>query len=499
MELANNRTRRLGLRAKLAYSSGSLEEAMLGAAGVATMIFYNQVLGVSAALCGTGFLIASIVDAVSDPLAGAVSDSVRTRWGRRHPFMFVAAFPLAAFFFGLYQPPRGLTQTGLFAWFTAMLVGLRLAKTFFAVPYSALGAELTDDYNERTSVFGWSYVVGMIGGVALTVFVLSIIFPTTSAYSNGLLNSGRYFMLAMFGAVVVFAVVMFCTFMTADQIPYLHRQRILADEIRRGYNHALRELWRNIRALIVNPSYLSVCLCWLILAISGGVLTVTSTYAFIYAFHFTTEQIAIRSFVTLPGAFCAIYLSSFLTKLLDKKMTVVLTILWATFLIGLPFTLRLIGWFPPNGTVWVLIAFFGIWALGFVALPVVPIVIDSQLVDVADEHELNTGNRAEGLIFSIRSFAIKLTSGLGGLLGGFGLEYIGFPKHANIDSLSPHVIDGLLFMQGPLYYIIVYTGLGFAMMYKIDKKRHAEILAILKTRRNAGNSVEPVTKRVGGD
>ena len=87
-----------------------------------------------------------------------------------------------------------------------------------------------------------------------------------------------------------------------------------------------------------------------------------------------------------------------------------------------------------------------------------PVVIDSQLVDVADEHELNTGNRAEGVIFAVRTFAIKLTQGLGGLIAGFGLEIIGFPQDAATQGVSPEVIDGLLFMMGPLYYIIVYGG-----------------------------------------
>jgi len=104
----SERNRKLSVRAKIAYSSGSLEEAMVGAAGVATMVFYNQVLGVSAALCGTAFLIASLVDAVSDPLIGSISDNVHTRWGRRHPFMFAAAFPLALCFYLMYQPPPGL-------------------------------------------------------------------------------------------------------------------------------------------------------------------------------------------------------------------------------------------------------------------------------------------------------------------------------------------------------------------------------------------------------
>ena len=119
-----------------------------------------------------------------------------------------------------------------------------------------------------------------------------------------------------------------------------------------------------------------------------------------------------------------------------------------------------------------------------------PIVIDSQLVDIADEHELNTGNRSEGLIFSIRTFAIKLTSGLGGLLGGFGLEIIGFPQNASVETLTPEVLNGLLFMHGPLYWIIVYAGLGFALLYNIDRRRHAEILSALEATRASKLSEE---------
>ena len=118
---------------------------MVSAASITTMLFYNQVLGVSAALCGTAFFIASVVDGISDPLVGGLSDSVQTRWGRRHPLMFGAAFPLGLCFYLMYQPPDGLSEQGLFWWFTLTMVGVRIAKTFYAVPHAALGAELTDN------------------------------------------------------------------------------------------------------------------------------------------------------------------------------------------------------------------------------------------------------------------------------------------------------------------------------------------------------------------
>ena len=121
--------------------------------------------------------------------------------------------------------------------------------------------------------------------------------------------------------------------------------------------------------------------------------------------------------------------------------------------------------------------------LGYLILPVSLIVVDSQLVDVADEHEYHTGSRSEGIIFAVRSFAIKSTSGIGGFIAGFGLEYIGFPENAEVGNLEPETIHGLLFLNGPLYLLIYMVAIGFMTFYRIDKNRHGEILAELETRR----------------
>jgi GPH family glycoside/pentoside/hexuronide:cation symporter len=479
----SERNRQISARTKFSFASGSLEEAMITAASVATMIFYNQVLGVSAALCGTVFLIASMVDAVSDPFVGALSDSVNTRWGRRHPFMFLSALPMGLFFYGLYQPPSGLSEYQLFLWFTVMMVGLRLCKTFYAVPHSALGAELTDNYDERTSIFGWNFAVYSVGSALLGVFVLYAIFPSVEGAENGLLRQEQYPVLAAVGGLFVTGAILFCTFMTADQIPYLHDTKSVGERTKQYFRSFLKDTLGNLWVLIHNPSYISVCACWLILAICAGLVAVVSTYTFVYAFEFSTEEIAIRGLIALPGAFLGVVFSRWLVNIFDKKYTVIFTILITAFLLALPFCLRLLGWFPENGTIWTLVAFFAIWTPALVFLPVVPIVIDSQLVDITDEHELQTGNRSEGVIFSIRTFAIKMTSGLGGLMAGFGLELIGFPQNASVETLDPAVIDGLLWMMGPVYLAIIYAGLGFAFLYRIDRKRHKEIIEELELRR----------------
>ena len=385
---------------------------MVGAASMATMLFYNQVLGLSASLSGVVFLIASIVDGISDPIVGAYSDQFKSRWGRRHPLMFLSAFPLAISFYCMYQPPQGLSEIALFTWFLVFMILMRTAKTFYTVPHAALGAELTEDYHERTSIFGYNAVVGMVAGTGIGVFLLVVVFPSTHEYSNGLLNEGRYSILAAIGAVTIVVSLFLCTFGTRDQIPYLHQQPP------RKIN--LREYGRELWQLLSNRSYLAVCVSWLVLATSFGILGMVSTYTYIYAFEISTEQLTIQRFVTLPGILVAIPLSVYLTKRFDKKWTVIYSTGVCALLIGLPHILRMIDFFPGNDSPWLLVALFGPLFVAYLVAPLLPIVIDSQLVDITDDHEHRTGHRSEGVVFSIRTFAMKATSGIGGLIGGFG-------------------------------------------------------------------------------
>jgi Na+/melibiose symporter-like transporter len=472
-----DRVRQLPLRTKLAFSAGSVEEAMVGAASMATMLFYNQVLGLSASLCGIVFLIASIVDGISDPIVGAFSDRFKSRWGRRHPLMLMSAAPLAIAFYCLYQPPEGLSDTGLFIWFLCFMIVLRTAKTFYTVPHAALGAELTDDYHERTSIFGYSAVVGMFSGALLGVLLLVVIFPSTPDYGNGLLDGSRYALLAGFGAVMIVVSLLVCTLGTKDQIPYLHQRP--AQVVR------FRAYFTELGQLFSNRSYLSVCASWMVQASSFGIIAVVSTYAYIYAFEISTEQLTVQRFAALPGLFIALPLAAYCTKRFDKKMTAISSCLICAVLLGLPFVLRLLGLFPDNDSPWLLYALFGPMFIAYLVTPLFAIVIDSQLADITDDHELNSGHRSEGLVFSIRTFAMKATSGIGGLIAGFGLELIAFPEGAVVGEVAQSAIDGLLFMCGPLYWLIVLVSIGFMTMYQLSESRHAEILKALRVRRGS--------------
>ena len=156
------------------------------------MLFYNQVLGVSPALVGMAFLIVSILDAVADPIVGLWSDRFHSRWGRRHPFMFFSAFPIAIGFYFLYQPVNGLSETGLVIWLVVFFTMVRLGQTFYLIPHDALGAELTDDYEDRTSVFGYNNVAEMILSTLVVSILYYVIFGTVEEGTNSLVNEAGY-------------------------------------------------------------------------------------------------------------------------------------------------------------------------------------------------------------------------------------------------------------------------------------------------------------------
>lgn len=487
---SGTRNRKVPLRTKLAFSSGALQEATVSAAGFTTMIFYNQILGVSPSLCGIAFLIASIIDGISDPLVGAVSDRFDSRWGRRHPFMFVSAFPLGISFYLLYQPMDGLGETGLFVWFVVCLVVMRLSTTFYNIPHDALGAELTDDYHERTSIFGYNSVIGGGVSVGMALFVLIVLFPTTEGYDNGLLNESRYSVLAVAGALIVVGAILLCTLGTKDQIPYLHRAQL--EKI--SYKAYFAELLQ----LITNRSYISVCVSWLTIAVGIGILGIVSTYTYIYAYELSTEAMSIAGFAKLPGILIALPLATLLTRWIDKKPTAIVTCLASAILIGLPHILRMMGWFPGNDSPYLLWLLFGPMFLGFMIMPVTAIVVDSQLVDITDDHEYRTGRRAEGIVFSIRTLAIKATGGFGGMLGGFGLEFINFPRDASVSQLALETVNGLLWMNGPVYIAVYGVGALFMAMYALSQDRHQEILSVLEERRAANAVDSPDRENEGG-
>ena len=186
----------ISLHSRLLYSSGIVSHALKEAAmGVFVLLYYKQVLGLSGTLTGLAIGISIIWDGISDPLVGAWSDRLRSRIGRRHPLMIAAVIPMAAGFVMLYGPPGSvLSDQGLlFTWLLISMLLIRTALTFFMVPYLALGAEITEDYHERTQLASARTNMAWFFGTLVSATALIFIFKEENGLDGRFLIDNYHF------------------------------------------------------------------------------------------------------------------------------------------------------------------------------------------------------------------------------------------------------------------------------------------------------------------
>jgi hypothetical protein len=166
---------RIGLPTKLFYGLGSVAFGVESVAlGSLVLLFFNQVIGLPAPWVGAAIMIALIFDAVFDPLVGQWSDHVRSRWGRRHPFMYASAIPLAIAFYYLWNPPYHWSNQSMFAYLLVLLVAVRLLVSLYEIPSAALAPELTPDYDERTGLLSYRFFFGTLGGTVMAVLAFQV-------------------------------------------------------------------------------------------------------------------------------------------------------------------------------------------------------------------------------------------------------------------------------------------------------------------------------------
>ncbi len=470
-----NAVRRLTLLPMIAFGIGQAAEGIKNTAfNTFLLFFYQQVVGVSGTLTGIALGIALCFDAITDPIAGTISDKAQTRWGRRHPFMLAAALPLAVSFYCLFNPPTALTEFESFLWLTVFAVLVRGSLTFFHIPHLALGADLARDYTQRSTIFAFSTLFSAIGGAFTGFFAYRLFFPTTPEYSPGLLNPHGYVGFgATFGIAMAIAILA-CFLGTFREIPHLRK----AAHVER---FGLLKLGRELREVFRNKSFRALffgMLCsTLVLSIEG----VFTPFMGVHFWGFTTEQLSVLPLTALVGLLLSVPLTPLATRLLDKKLAVLIPAAIAIINANVLVVLRLLDvpWLAANGSPWMLPLVMGSTFVGALIAPVIFSSLSSMFGDIADEHALETGERREGVIYSARSFVVKATGAVGVIIGGALLEYIAFPRGAAAGTVPPDTIWTLGLIQGPATSVFTLMALFLYAGYRLDRTRHAQIIAEL--------------------
>src|SRR5262252_6706606 len=204
----------------------------------ALMLFFNQVVGLPAAWVGGAMMVTLIFDAICDPLIGEWSDHMHSRWGRRHPFMYASAVPAAVAFYFLFSPPLGWSQNRLLIYMALMLVKVRVLLSLYEIPSSALGPELTLDYDQRTNLMSSRFFFGTLGGAGISVLAFQVFLRKDATHPLGVLNKAGYTQTAIAAAIAIFLSIMISCLGTHRFIPSLVQEQ----RVRTTWREKLREI-----------------------------------------------------------------------------------------------------------------------------------------------------------------------------------------------------------------------------------------------------------------
>ncbi len=442
------------------------------------LIYYNQVIGAPAALVSAAIMVALVVDAISDPIIGQFSDRLATRWGRRHPLMYASAIPAALSFFFLWTPPAGLSDTGLFLYLVLMASLVRTCITFYEIPSSALAPELTQQYDERTSIASYRYFFGYVGGLGMSFLTLFVFLRPTPEYPIGQLNPQGYLAFALVGGLVMFATVLLSSLGTHHRIPYLRKPEVQKVGLR-------ATLWQ-VRESFSHPGFLAILSFGVLKYTAIGMSAALTLYFGTFLWGLESKQLAILALDGVIGACLALVLAPVASRRFGKRNSAFWLAVIAVCVAVLPYTLRLLGMFFENGSPWLLPSLFGLQAVYATCGIASATLVHAMIGDVIDESSLRTGRRAEGLFYAANSFMQKCVSGLGVLVAGLLLAAVGMPEGARPGELAPEVIRHLVMVYIPMTVLLYIVGASFLKFYRIDRASHEANVAALRARESRG-------------
>ncbi|MGA0602026.1 MFS transporter [Caulobacter sp. KR2-114] len=469
------RSKRLSIGVLAVYGSGMLVQDTLGLGLGSLLLFYLTIIcGMSGSAAGLALGMALVVDSFIDPLVGSVSDNSRSRHGRRHPFMILSAIPIAIGFGLLFSIPTQLTGWGLFAFAMVMLMLVRVGLSFFQVPYIALGAELSDDYAERSTIVASRVLFTVVAGLAAAILAYGVFLKG----HDGQLNRAAYAPYAWTCSALVLLGAAVASFGTLGMRDRLHAP---PDAGSGGVTQILAEVAEVFR----NRSFCILFSSCLILFIGLGVAGQLGLHANTYFWKLQPPELLKITLVLSVGYFLGVFIAAFLAGRLEKRTVALLGI----SMIGLsqfgPVSLKLLGVIPPGSEVATLMVGGTIGGIGAACAL---IGFQSMMADAADEHEHLFGARREGLYFAGISFSAKASSGLGAIIAGVILDVIGFP-HGLETPGAPHVaipletVQKLALSHGPGAAMITAVSVAILTLYRRGKSDHEDVRAALLAKR----------------
>ena len=435
------------LKASLGYAVGDLGINLYFISTLTYLLyFYTDVLGISAAAAAGVFLVARMVDAVTDPLMGAIAERTRTRWGRLRPYLLWGALPLGAITVATFSVPD-LNESGKVIWAYVTYTLFGILYTVVTIPYSALTASLTDDYQERTRLSTFRMAFAFSGALIVSVGV--------AQWVRMFANPAEGYVLIMSIFACVATLLLLITFFNTKEVVQPPPEQKLS-------------LNDSLRAVFYNPPLLIVIALFTLGMLSFTVRQTVTIYYFSYNVG-RPDLIGAFFAATLATMFIGLVFVPRLAERFSKAGAIQIGALF-TVLASIGFYLT-----PVSEPVWVI--FWGC----LVALGGAPIAVLgwAMIPDTVDYAQWRFGKRADGAVYSMSSFFQKLAKALGGAGVATALATVGYVAN---QPQSAETLDMILHLMTVVPIGLMVLMIFLARLYKLDGETHARMRADLAQR-----------------
>ena len=437
---------------KIIYGIGDIGFSLTGTIiGAYFAIFLTDVVGINPAIAAIAIFIGRTWDYVNDPLFGHLSDRTRTRWGRRRPFLLFGALPYAIAFALMWWHPPLQADKSLAIYYAIIYVIYDATATFVYMPYYALTPELTSDYDERTSLTSTRMFFSILGGlVAFTVPMMII----------GVLSPGNAQRVLLMGIVfaIVSAIPLLIVFFNTRERPEFIQQ------VQPSLRQSFRAAWGN-------KPFIFGMFIFLFTWVSFDILTTILLFFIKYALRQEANSDLIMGIIFVT-AICALPVWNYTSRRLNKRLAYIIGIaFWAVV------QLVLVTVQPATsfGLILVLCVLAGI---GVGAAHILPWSI---IPDAIEYGEMKTGERHEGMFYSLITLSQKVASSIAIPLVLLVLSATGYVPNSAEQPAS--AILGIRIVAGPIPAALLCLGILFAALYPLGRESYTQIAQELENRR----------------
>jgi glycoside/pentoside/hexuronide:cation symporter, GPH family len=417
--------------------------------------FLLNVVGLNPWYATLAIFIGRTWDYINDPLIGFFSDRVRTRWGRRRPFLLFGFIPFGLMFAMMWFRPPTDSQLLLCCYYAAAYFLFDTAYTFVTMPYSALTPELTQDYDERTSLTTYRMAFSIIGSLTAAVVPLMIIGEMSRKNTNQVFTMG-----IIFGAIC--ALPLLLTFFSTHEKPEYYSQS------QPSIRNSLRAVWKNRPFLFAAGIFLFT---WTAVDIIQTFLLVFLRYRMnLGDGTYVLGAIFVTAMLVLP-------FWEWISRKTDKRKAYIAGMIFlSAVMIALIFL-------SSNSASWLIYVMAVLAGIGVSAIHVLTWAIIQDAIEV---DELITGERHEGIFYSLVSLFKKIASSIAIPLAGAVLSMSGYVPDAVIQSNQ--TILAIRVLIGPVPSVLLVGGIIFALFYPLSRAGHARARAEIAARHAADSN-----------